>query len=192
MLGQVRDELGIPEDEEEDLQEFSPQNTTFSTESSKLRYSPMAKYDRFNQTRGSQFGSTMDSQNTYNFKDTSSGDMFSTIHSEREELSATQALQDYQMGITRHEEEEKSYESPGEIKPDTDEEDQMSRKSGNVRKQQASDEVDRRSVKSAKSEQSKMSESKASMKSQKTDMSGKSGAKVRKAASVRDDDVTGG
>jgi hypothetical protein len=57
----------------------------------------------------------MDSQNTYNFKDTSSGDMFSTIHSENDEMSATQALKSYQLDITRHVENEEGEESPGEI-----------------------------------------------------------------------------
>ncbi|KAK3092522.1 hypothetical protein FSP39_003957 [Pinctada imbricata] len=195
MLGQVRDELNIPEDEEADLEEYSTQNSTFSTESSKLRFTAVGKYGKFDHTRGSQFGSTMDSQNTYNFKDTSSGDMFSTIHSEKEDLSATQALQDYQMGITKHEAEEeakeKSYESPGEIKPDTDEEDIVSRKSGSVKAKLVSDNLEKASVRSEKSV-GKASVSKASVKSHKTDISVKpASVKSHKSNSIGEVRVKG-
>lgn len=113
MLGKVRGELGILDDES-DLGETSQLGETVSTSSFKMRPS----LARFEQSKVSDitFESTVDSQNTYKFKSTSSADMYSTIHSENEDLSGTQALRDYQMNITRKEE-----LSEGEVTPDESE-----------------------------------------------------------------------
>lgn len=113
MLSQVRQDLDIKDESESP--DYSPLDTTSSL-GSRLH----TKYSR-GQTGEQTFGSTIDSQNTYNFKDTSSGDMFSTIHSENDELSATQALKSYQLDLTRHVENEEGEESPGEIIQSEDE-----------------------------------------------------------------------
>lgn len=112
MLGKVRSDLGIPDEGEGTLE--STMGETVSTSSFKLR----PTLARFEQSKVSDvtFDSTVDSQNTYKFKDSSSADMFSTIHSENEDLSGTQALRDYQMNITRKEE-----LSEGEVTPDESE-----------------------------------------------------------------------
>lgn len=141
MLSQVRQDLDIKDESES--ADFSPLDTTSSL-GSRLH----TRYSR-GRTGEQTFGSTMDSQNTYNFKDTSSGDMFSTIHSEKEsdDLSATQALKSYQLDLTRHVENEEGDESPGEIAQSENE----------MEKTDHVIEADNKSVKSSKSAKSSRS-----------------------------------
>ncbi|XP_071160281.1 spermatogenesis-associated protein 7 homolog isoform X5 [Mytilus edulis] len=114
MLGKVRNDLGILDDDESDLGESNRMGETVSTSSFKLRPT-LAKFEH-SKVSDVTFDSTVDSQNTYKFKSTSSADMYSTIHSEPEDLSASQALRDYQMKITRKEE-----MSEGEVTPEESE-----------------------------------------------------------------------
>ncbi|VDI16160.1 spermatogenesis-associated protein 7 [Mytilus galloprovincialis] len=114
MLGKVRNDLGILDDDESDLGESYRMGETVSTSSFKLRPT-LAKFEH-SKVSDVTFDSTVDSQNTYKFKSTSSADMYSTIHSEPEDLSASQALRDYQMKITRKEE-----MSEGEVTPEESE-----------------------------------------------------------------------
>ena len=109
MLGKVRGDLGILDDDS-DLGETAGMGETVSTSSFKLR----PTLSRFEHSKVSDvtFGSTVDSQNTYKFKSTSSADMYSTIHSENEDLSGSQALKEYQMNMTRKDE-----LSDGEVTP---------------------------------------------------------------------------
>ena len=109
MLGKVRGDLGILDDDS-DLGETGGMGETVSTSSFKLR----PTLSRFEHSKVSDvtFGSTVDSQNTYKFKSTSSADMYSTIHSENEDLSGSQALKEYQMNMTRKDE-----LSDGEVTP---------------------------------------------------------------------------
>ncbi|XP_063428727.1 spermatogenesis-associated protein 7 homolog isoform X4 [Mytilus trossulus] len=114
MLGKVRNDLGILDDDESDLGESNRMGETVSTSSFKLRPT-LAKFEH-SKVSEVTFDSTVDSQNTYKFKSTSSADMYSTIHSEPEDLSASQALRDYQMKITQKEE-----MSEGEVTPEESE-----------------------------------------------------------------------
>ncbi|KAJ8308364.1 hypothetical protein KUTeg_013238 [Tegillarca granosa] len=139
MLVQVRNELDIHEDDHDNHhQDYDMEHTLTTTESSdsKLRLSNIPnRYHGTEQTR--TFDSTLDSQNTFGLQSTASADMFSTIHSQPSgDLGVTQALQNYQMNISKKEAIEEH--SPGEIDEDDEKHSVVSKKSTASRRSAAS------------------------------------------------------
>ncbi|XP_060063044.1 spermatogenesis-associated protein 7-like [Ylistrum balloti] len=104
VLDEIRRDLGIPHESDSDISSYtgSPDissrlKSTGYTGRSNNSIGISKPFDR-------TFNSTMDSQNTYGLQ-SMSGDLFSTINSEfdREDMSNTQALQSYQLEMTRKE-----------------------------------------------------------------------------------------
>ncbi|XP_033734172.1 spermatogenesis-associated protein 7-like [Pecten maximus] len=121
ILDEIRRDLDIPNEPDSDLSSYTESPNT----SSRLKstgYTGKTNRLGISKPFDRTFNSTMDSQNTFGLQSTS-GDMFSTINSEfdREDMSNTQALQSYQLEMTRKdaiderdEEEEKDVEEADE------------------------------------------------------------------------------
>lgn len=101
VLDEIRRDLDIPNEPDSDMSSLTESPNT----SSRLKstgYTGKTNSLGISKPFDRTFNSTMDSQNTYGLQSTS-GDMFSTINSEidRDDMSNTQALQSYQLEMTR-------------------------------------------------------------------------------------------